>query len=71
MWQKKQKSMQEEDASKICVGLIIMFFIWCKPFCKVNVSIFAPSKLVLPLMHQLQDFALKSLNATQLKMGWK
>ena len=41
------KRMKENDASEICVGFLI---IWCEPFCKVNVSIFAPLKLVLSLM---------------------
>ena len=36
--------MQENNVSKVCVGSLI---IWCKPFCEVNVSIFAPSELVL------------------------
>ena len=36
----KNKSMQEDDVSKICVRSLI---IWCKQFCEVNVSIFAPS----------------------------
>ena len=53
--------MQENNVSKVCVGSLI---IWCKPFCEVNVSIFAPSELVLSLIHQLHDFALKSPNAT-------
>ena len=52
----KNKSMQEDDVFKICVGSLI---IWCKPFCKVNMSIFAPSKLVLSLMHQLQQRCIK------------
>ena len=56
--------MQEDDVSKICVGSLI---IWCKPFCEVNVSIFAPSKLVLSLMHQFHDFALKPPNTTTKK----
>ena len=43
--------MQENDVSKICVGFLI-------------ISIFAPSKLFLSLMHQLHDFALKSPNTT-------
>ena len=55
------KSVQENNVSKICVYFLI---IWCKPFCEANVSIFVPSKLVLLLMHQLHDFALKSSNTT-------
>ena len=52
----KNKSMQEDDVFKICVGSLI---IWCKSFCEVNVSIFAPSKLVLSLMYQLQQLCIK------------
>ena len=57
----KNKSMQEDDVSKICVGSLI---IWCKPLCDINVPIFAPSKLVLSVMHQLRNFLLKSPNIT-------
>ena len=53
--------MQGDDVSKICVDFLI---IWCKPFCDVNVSIFTPSKLILPLIHQLHDFTLKSPTTT-------
>ena len=49
--------MQEDDVSRICVGSLI---IWCKPFCEINVSIFAPSRLILSIMHQLHNFALES-----------
>ena len=53
--------MQEDDISKICLGSLI---IWRKSFSMVNVSIFAPLKLVLSLMHQLHGFTLKSPNTT-------
>ena len=59
--------MQENDISKICVGSLI---IWCKRFHEVNLLFFAPLKLVLSLMHQLHNSALKSPNK-QLKMGCK
>ena len=55
------KSIQEDDVSRIRVCFLIS---WCKIFCEVNVSIFVPSKLVLLLMHQLHDFALKSSDTT-------
>ena len=63
----KSKSMHKGDVPKVCVGSLVF---WCKPSCEVNMSIFAPSKLVLPLIHQLCDFALKSSN-TNTKNGLK
>ena len=42
----------------------LSLIIWCKPFCEINASVFAPSKLVLSVMDQLHDFALKSPKAT-------
>ena len=51
----------------IYVGSLI---IYCKLFCEVNLSIFAPSKLVFSLMYQLHDFALKS-PIQRLKMDCK
>ena len=59
--------MQENDISKICVGSLI---IWCKRFREVNLSFFAPLKLVLSLMHQLHNSALKSPN-TAIKNGFQ
>ena len=61
----KIKSVQENDVFKICAGSLI---IWCKRFCEVNLSIFAPLNLVLSLMQQLHNSALKSPN-TAVKNG--
>ena len=63
----KNKSIQEGDVSILCVGSLI---IWCKPSYEINVSVCAPSKLVLSLTHQLHGFALKSHNAV-IKNGLK
>ena len=59
----KNKSVQENDVSKKCARSLI---IWFKPFFEVNMSVFAPSKLVLSLMHQLYDCALRSPNIEKL-----
>ena len=60
-WELKIKSIHEEELFKICVGSLIS---WCKPFCEVTASIFLPSSLVISLLYQLLDLALKSLRAT-------
>ena len=57
----KNRSLREDDVSKTCACSLVIF---CKAFCEVNVSIIAPSKLVLSLMHQLHDFVLKWPNRT-------
>ena len=65
-WELKVKSIHWEKLFKIGLG---SFISWCKPFCEVTASIFLPSSLVISLLYQLLDLALKS-PASAIKKGF-
>ena len=67
-WVCKIKSMHEMELCKMRVGSLIS---WCKSFCEVTASISLPSSLVISLLYQLLDLALKSPRATITKGFFK
>ena len=58
-WDVNIKSIQEEVLSSKCVGLLI---ICLRSYSVAKQSVLVPSKLLLAMMHQLDDRALKSPN---------